>query len=382
MIRTSESISRLNRREFAAAAAALSLSGMLPTEVRSAPAATTFPLRLRCGVSLAGAEFGSERAGFSNVNPGIYGKDYQYPQQQTIEYFAAQGLGLLRIPFRWERLQPRLRMPLEPAELARIRQVLNYAGGCGAVVVLDLHNYGRYSLAANGRTRVTVIDENVGGVVPVPRTALADLWRRLAAEFVGNPTVVGLGLMNEPHDMGHSDWKLISQAAVDAIREVNREAWVIVPGDQWSNAHRFDVANGPRAWVRDPALQVVYEAHCYFDANASGKYLRTFAEELRDDPQLVTRGAQRIRVFLDWCRRNKVPGFVGEFGIPGDNAGWRDVLSGALREMSAAEAGGCYWAAGEWWNDYPLSIQPQNDFRTPAPQQYLLADFVAGRFAK
>ena len=82
------------------------------------------PLRLRGGVSLAGAEFGVEKADFSNRNPGVYGQAYQYPQRHTIDYFAAQGLGLLRIPFRWERMQPRLFTPLDPAELTRLREVV------------------------------------------------------------------------------------------------------------------------------------------------------------------------------------------------------------------------------------------------------------------
>ena len=355
---------------------AATIAGARP---RAASAAPSLAWQFRGGVALAGAEFGTDRADFSNANAGKYGADYQYPQRQTIEYFANHELGLLRVPFRWERIQPRLQSPLDPAELARLRQVVAQARACGASVVLDLHNYGRYHLQRNGAARAVVVDEVVDRQVLVSRAALADVWRRLAAEFAGDATVAGLGLMNEPHDLGGANWQQISQSVVTAIRQVNRDAYVIVPGDGWSNAHRFDELNGPRAWIQDPAGRVVYEAHCYFDSDASGKYVRSFESELRDDPRLVARGAQRLRVFLDWCRRNQVAGFVGELGIPGDDAGWQPVLAGALVELQRANVAACYWAAGEWWNDYPLSVQPRNDWRDPAPQEHLLRKYLSNR---
>lgn len=371
---------RINRREFAAAAAAFSLMTARQISVSGARLGSIAPpWRFTSGVSLAGAEFGVGRADFSNANPGVHGKDYQYPERRTIEYFAAHGLALLRLPIRWERLQPRLNQPLDSAELARLRQTLKHAANCGAVAVVDLHNYGRYHLLLDGRPRAVVIDEAISGAQPVTRATFADFWRRLAKEVAGNATIVGLGLMNEPHDMGPSDWKGISQSAVDAIREVNQETHVVVAGDGWSNAHRFEHFNGPRAWVRDPANRVVYESHCYFDADASGKYARSFASELGDDPQLAGRGAKRLRVFTEWCKRNGVPGMIGEFGIPGDNPGWQGVLAGALEVIAQSGSASCYWAAGEWWNDYPLSIQPRDEMRQAAPQQQLLLDYLGPR---
>ncbi len=373
---------KLSRREFGLAAAAAAITAAQASAARAANetrVARSLPLRWRGGVALAGAEFGTDRADFSNVNPGLHGVDYQYPLRQTIEYFSQRNLGLLRIPFRWERIQPRLHKSLDSKELARLRNVVEMAGACNASVVLDLHNYARYRLVHRGNPRSVIVDEVIDGQVLVPRSALADLWRRLAAEFANSSAVVGLGLMNEPHDLESVDWKQISQTAVSAIRQVNQQSYVIVPGDGWSNAHRFEELNGPRAWIQDPAGRVLYEAHCYFDADASGKYQRSFVSELQDDPHLAERGAARLRIFFDWCRRNQVEGFVGEIGIPGDDIGWQQVLIGALREIDRARASTCYWAAGEWWNDYPLSVQPRNEWRDPAPQEQLLRKYLTNR---
>jgi len=370
----------LSRREFGAVAAcgSASLCSWCSSHANDLSLPTS-QLAIRGGVSLAGAEFGSEKPTFSNLNPGTYGRDYTYPERQTIEYFATCGLGLLRIPFRWERLQPVPGRPLDPTELGRIRQVVAWAAACGALIVLDTHNYGRYQLSLFGRPRSVVIDEKIDGTIAVSRAHFADYWRRIGEAFAGNSAIFGLGLMNEPHDMGQSDWKAISQEAVDAVRMVNREACVIVAGNGWSSADRFPEINGPSAWISDPVKRVLYEAHCYFDADASGKYRRSYADELHDDPQLLQRGAKRFKVFLDWCRRNGVAGFIGEFGIPGDSAGWRDVLGNALETVQNTNALACYWAAGSWWDDYPLSVQPRDDMRQPAPQLDVLRHWLAPR---
>jgi len=63
------------------------------------------------GVNVAGAEFGD------GVLPGIYGQHYTYNSEQTFDYFAARSLNFIRLQVRWERLQPVLGGPLDPANL-------------------------------------------------------------------------------------------------------------------------------------------------------------------------------------------------------------------------------------------------------------------------
>jgi hypothetical protein len=48
------------------------------------------------------------------------------------------------------------------------------------------------------------------------------------------------------------------------------------------------------------------------------------------------------------------------------------AAAGFLRELDRDGMDSCYWAAGEWWGDYPLSLQPRKDFTEPAPQLALL----------
>lgn len=334
---------------------------------QSLRAQSTFDQAGRTGVSLAGAEFGVESATFSNLHPGTSGSDYVFNSPQTIQYFRSRGVRLVRLPFRWERIQPALGRRLDESQLEQLRKFCRSAEQAGVYVLLDVHNYGRYRIELDGRVHESVIDAMVDSKVLVSRYHFADLWRRLAVAFRSQRSVIGYGLMNEPHDMGDSSWQQISQAAVSAIRKVDKRKAIIVAGDEWSTAERFPQVNGNTPWIRDPANNIVYEAHCYFDHDASGKYVHSFAAEWRRDPMLAHRGELRAKPFLDWCKANKVRGFVGEFGTPPDPE-WKEVTQRFIKLCARYHVPVCYWAAGEWWGDYPLSIHPRNEFSLDAPQ--------------
>lgn len=362
----------ISRRSFVSTTATSALAGPL-----LAPAKEAEPTP-RLGVSLAGPEFGTQRAGFSNLAPGVFGRDYTYNHEATTSYFCKQGLKLLRIPIRWERIQPKLGQGLDAAELERLRTAIGWARTNGGEVVIDVHNYGRYFLGRDSGVRECIIDEVVDGATLVSRQNFADLWDRLADAFKEDTTVAAYGLMNEPHDMGKSNWKEISQAAIDAVRGQDRKKLILVAGDDWSSAPRWARANGPWAWVKDPADNVAYEAHCYFDRDGSGQYKMSYQAERDADVSLDGRGVERLVPFVGWCRVNRVRGFLGEFGCPAD-PGWLKLLADFLKALRQAGIDGCWWAAGEWWKDYPLSLQPTDDFRKPAGQLPTLLGALAGK---
>ena len=69
--------------------------------------------QLPFGVNLAGAEFGTNF-------PGTYNVDYTYPTTVQLDYYQANGLNLIRLPIKWERIQAGLNGNLNEAELGRI----------------------------------------------------------------------------------------------------------------------------------------------------------------------------------------------------------------------------------------------------------------------
>jgi hypothetical protein len=137
------------------------------------------------GLNVAGAEFGE-------TMPGTYDVDYHYDSQATFDYLASRGHRLVRLPFKWERVQRTLGGALDATEMSRLTACINRIGAAGMVALLDVHNYARYKIGST--THV------IGGGT-VTYQHLVDLWERLSDTYRNNGNVWGYGLMNEPHDM-------------------------------------------------------------------------------------------------------------------------------------------------------------------------------------
>ena len=307
------------------------------------------------GVNLCGAEFGERDL------PGVYGQHYTYPTGRELDYYKSKGVMLVRLPFRWERLQRTLNGSLDEAELGRLDQFIGEVAIRDMKVLPEPHNYARYG-------------GQLIGTPAVPNAAFADFWRRLAGHLKGEAAVYAYGLVNEPHDT-NGLWPAAAQAAVDAIRSVDRTHYVFVPGDGYSGAADWAKRN-PDLWVNDPANRLVYEAHLYFDRDKSGRYVKSYELE-KGSP---TVGVERLKPFHDWLERRNAIGFIGEFGIPanaGDDVRWQETLRVFVRELKRLEMPGCYWAGGPWWANYPLSIEPRGG--VDRAQMTVLREALLGR---
>lgn len=243
--------------------------------------ATVLEAQATPGINVAGAEFGTPgpldaTSAFSNVNPGQPGTAYHYDGQATFDHLATRGITTVRIPFRWERIQPTLHSSLDGDELSRLQGAVGRAHAAGLEVVLDVHNYGAYWLhdGTQGVRRAI-------GSAEVPVSAFSDLWQRLAGAFAADPTVA-FGLMNEPVSMpgGGATWERASQTAVTAIRSTGATNPILVGGYEWSGAQRWDDVH-PDPWIVDAGASR-YEAHHYFDRDNTGKYRHSYADELAD----------------------------------------------------------------------------------------------------
>lgn len=345
-----------------------SIASALFLACMTAPLTGQTPLR---GVNIAGAEFGE------GTIPGEYGVHYTFNDEGTFAYFPERGLPLLRVPIRWERIQRQPFGELNPEYLQRLQQNVAWAREHGGRVIIDLHNYGRYKLATDGYAEF-VIDNAYNNVVKVPRAALVDLWLRLSEVFTDDSAVYGYGLMNEPHDMGSADWKAISQAVVTALRDAGDDKTVFVGGDSWSSAERWQQTHGGQSWINDPADNFYYEAHLYFDQDASGRYFQGYDQELSANPNLLQIGPQRLQPFRDWCAANEVQCFLGEYGVPSNDSRWLAVLDNLLDALDDAGIGGTYWAAGHWWGSYALSVHPSGN--QAKPQLAVLQQHGSPRF--
>jgi endoglucanase len=289
------------------------------------------PVRL-VGVALSGAAFGP------SVLPGKHGTNYIYPAESYYKKYAEQGLKLVRLPFLWERIQPKLDTELDTAQLALLTQSLDFAHKHGVKVVLDMHNYYRYYRQPIGSETVSI-------------QSFANTWKRIALKVGKHPALSGYGLMNEPNTKGL--WPQAALAAAKEIRKVDRTSWIYVAGDRFSSAWHWPQSNTQLIadpWMRDPNNNLIFEAHMYLDRDTSGMYVdktETFAPEL---------GINRAKPFVDWLRTNNLRGFIGEMGVPNyapDAIVAMDNLLGYLRENCVPLT---YWAGGPWWGNYILAL--------------------------
>src|SRR5580765_1254253 len=95
------------------------------------------------GVNLSGPEFGDVIADGGATFPGANGVQYTYPTLAEITYFQSKGMNIIRLPFRWERLQRTNSVPLDPIELSNLTFFVSQATSRGMYVILDPHNYAR-----------------------------------------------------------------------------------------------------------------------------------------------------------------------------------------------------------------------------------------------
>lgn len=291
------------------------------------------------GVNLAGAEFG--------------GYAFWPTEAAQWNYYQAKGFKLMRIPFKWERIQPTL---YGAVSFSQLDTIVSLAAARGMKVVLDMHNYARYT-------------NQVIGTAAVPNAAFKDVWRKLAAHFSGNPAVYGYGIMNEPHDTAGL-WPAAAQAAADGIREVDASTWIIVGGDNWSGASSWPTSNA-NLDVQDPQGRVMYEAHCYFDSNSDGVYNSYDTEK-----PVWNVGPLRVAPFVTWLQQRGARGFVGEYGIPKNDARWKPILDTFLSYLFANGLSGTYWAGGMHWSNYLLDCSPTSNYTVDAPQMDVLEDYA------
>ena len=302
------------------------------------------------GINLSGAEFGTGSR---------YGYDYLYPSSADLDRYKAAGMELIRLPFKWERMQPALNGPLSSAELGRLTAFLDAAEARGMKVVLDLHNYGRFGGAVIGSPQV-------------PVSAFADFWGKLAAAVKDHGAVWGYGIMNEPHDMGSATlWPTAAQAAVNAIRAADMSTTIIVAGDGWSSSWTWP-QNNARLKIADPADNILYEAHVYFDKDGTGTYKGSYDAE----GATPLTGVERLLPFLDWLDQNDARGFIGEFGVPSSDPRWLTVLENFATALKQAGLSSTMWGGGSLWGNYNLAAE-QTDGRMGS-QMEILSRHAAG----
>lgn len=325
--------------------------------IGAAPAPSPMPSAIPApfGVNLAGAEFSKGT------------QNYGYPYPEELDYYQSKGLNLIRLPFRWDRIQPDLNGALNEKELSVMKRFIWEARKRNVRVLLDMHN----------SCRRFVDGSSVEYIIGSPQVSIAnvaDVWKKLALEFKDFENIWGYGIMNEPHGLlPETPWFNIAQAIITDIRSVDSQTTIVVGGESYSSAQRWVNASDNLRFLQDPSDNITYEAHAYFDNDASGTYKKNYDQE----NATPNKGIDRLKPFVDWLKKYKLRGFIGEYGVPDNDPRWLTVLDNAVKYMKENNLNGTYWAGGMRWGTYSLDVQPRNGVDRPqiaVLQNYPYAD--------
>lgn len=290
------------------------------------------------------------------------GAGSQSPLPAATNYYITQkGMNFIRICFDWKFIQPTLNGALDSASVTLITEQIDRITAAGGYAVVEIHNYGRLTISGT--------EYIIGEAAQVPASAFADLWRRMALEWMNNDKVI-FELMNEPHDINAATWTQTQNLAVAAIRETGARNKVLFAAAAWNAT---GIVAGP---IRNAMLDVVdpldpnptFDIHHYFDPYSAGSVATII-------PQPIA-AIESVTTFL---RANGLTAMCLEFAAAQLYAGYQ-AMRALLDHFEANQdvwKGWAYWGAGGWWQyDYLFLIDPygtkwpnsgkEHDFTTPA----------------
>jgi endoglucanase len=337
-------------------AALFSTGSASTTVVGATPAPSKLPLLSPAGtfkyvgVDLSGLEFGT------GIYPGVLNTNYVEPTHAEIDYYASQGMNVIRLPFDWERLQPVMNGPLNQQYLSLIDDVVSYAGSKGITVDLDLNNFGLYY-------------GNEVGSAAVPNSAFANVWSQLAGHFASTSNVM-FGLMNEPHEQTASQWLTSANDAIAAIRAAGATTQeILVPGTDWTGGESWESSGNASVMsgIVDPDMNFAYEIHQYLDADSSGTSTSVVSPEI---------GVDRLTEVTQWAQTNGVKLFLAEFGATSAAASLtaNQNMLAYMAQNTNVWQGAVEWGGGPWWGSYGFATDPVNGVTTP--QITMLKQFI------
>jgi aryl-phospho-beta-D-glucosidase BglC (GH1 family) len=235
-----------------------------------------------------------------------------YITREDIRFIKQTGFNSVRVPFNYRLFVSEAAPPkLEGEGYRLLDDVVAWCKSEGLYVILDMH-------AAPGGQTGDNIDDSWGYPFllesPESQELTVNVWRKIAARYRDEPTVIGFDLLNEPiahfFDTANLNPKLepLYRKIVAGIREVNKKHLIFLGGAQWDT--NFKVFGSPFD------AKLVYSFHKYWmDVNQSA-----------------------IQEFLDFRDKHNVPVWMGESG---ENT---DEWIGSFRTLlERNNVGWCFW---------------------------------------
>lgn len=285
-----------------------------------------------------------------------FGTAFDAPPSATLQsYYVGKGFNITRLPVAWEQMQQGLCTgvtTLDATELAVLDAAVTAVTSAGMDILIDLHNYGKYTYTYNGRTCASPPDNgNIDQTVT--RGYFVNFWSQIATRYKTNPKVK-FDLMNEPVNVSAANLGVAAQLAITAIRAAGATQPIFVEGGgDFAACQSFSTGAGPVfKTLTDTSNSLIAECHAYFDSNNSGT----------SDIGLSGSAVSRLSAAGTYAAANGIKLFLGEFGV-GFTASMYAEDKAALDLLAASPStwvGWTAWGGGVAWPEqYIYLFEPR-----------------------
>ncbi|MEU1366604.1 cellulase family glycosylhydrolase [Streptomyces sp. NPDC005803] len=301
-------------------------------------------------VRIAGINwFGFETSNY--VPHGLWSRDYK----SMIEQMRSLGYNTIRLPYSDDIFKGTAPTSINYSggmnselqglsSLQVMDRIVEQAGHVGMKVILDRHRPDSAGQSALWYT------------ASVPETTWLANLKAVAGRYVGNDTVIGIDLHNEPHDPAcwgcgdtTKDWRLAAQRGGNAILSVNPDLLAFVEGVQtfdgvsgWWGGNLMGAGRYPVEL--SVAHRVVYSAHDYATSVAQQPW---FGDASFPDNMPGVWDKYWGYLF----KQNIAPVWVGEFGTTLQSATdqkWLKALAAYLRPTGESGGDSFSWTFWSW----------------------------------
>jgi endoglucanase len=223
---------------------------------------------------------------------------------EDAHYLASLGMNHVRIPFSYRHFEDDDRpFEMKEAGFRLLDSVIAVCERHGLYAILDLH-------ALPGAQNMHWHSDN-----PTHKALfwqhrhfqdrVVELWKNLANRYMGNATVAGYNLMNEPGDASNQKIKPFYDRAIGAIRDIDPDHIIFLDGNRYGQD--FSAFEG-----FDPYPNTVYAAHDYklpgysYGGPYPGVTRGIFVDRAHVEQTFLKR--------TEFMQKTGTPIWIGEFG--------------------------------------------------------------------
>lgn len=266
--------------------------------------------------------------GYMLGGPDVTGNPTFFPFNAQIDYMAAQGFGILKLPTTQSNAiqGPSPFQPWVVSYVNNMKAVADYAFSKGMYVLIAFYDQGNSLVGTNSYDHV--------GISTTATNSFADQRSRIASRFKNYPNVL-IEMTNEPKNQSITQWFAAQNIGVKAIRDAGFTGKIVIVPNGFQQADSF-VSSGNAAlyvaYAGDTLNNFVFGFHNYLDSGNTGE--TTVAQ--------VGRGSTVLVSATSWLNTNGYQGILTEFGIapdpfkpnPGKAMSWLNSASSVTTNMA------------------------------------------------